>query len=414
MPGIRNSYQEGSIVRTARAKGPDQWVYRWRETQPDGTGLRRSKIVGDLMHYPTKADAKRLVENFRSELNAASPVERIGSMTVAEAWGHFQANELRDPDVDRSPTTIQSYLDYFKAHILPQWGNVPLDEVKSVAVERWLRSLRKNPKPAPFVALQGMKSVSENREYHAPLSPGTKAKIRNHFCALFSHCIRWELYGKLNPIRSVRQSAVRQRDPDILTLDEVRSILGNIEPLAIKMMVATAAASALRRSEFRGLKWEDLDLENCWFHCHRGLVGKSVTKMKTRASRKSVEMNPALAVALLGWRGSSLYPQDSDWVFASPYTNGEHPYWPESALKDHVRPAAIAAGITKRIGWHTFRHSLASLLGQQGEDVKVIQELLRHASPRLTADVYLQGHTAAKRSALDRVSEIFMLEATAS
>jgi integrase len=54
------------------------------------------------------------------------------------------------------------------------------------------------------------------------------------------------------PIRSVRQSAVRQRDPDILTLDEVRSILGNIKPLAIRMMVATAAASALRRSEFRG------------------------------------------------------------------------------------------------------------------------------------------------------------------
>ena len=99
MPGIRNSYQEGSIVRTARAKGPDQWVYRWRETQPDGTVLRRSKIIGDLMHYPTKADAKRLVENFRSELNAATPVERIGSMTVAEAWGHFQANELRDPDL---------------------------------------------------------------------------------------------------------------------------------------------------------------------------------------------------------------------------------------------------------------------------------------------------------------------------
>ena len=103
MPSIRNSYQEGSIVRTARAKGPDQWVYRWRETQPDGTVLRRSKIIGDLTHYPTKADAKRLVENFRSELNAATPVEKIDSMTVTEAWGHFQANELRDPDSDRSP-----------------------------------------------------------------------------------------------------------------------------------------------------------------------------------------------------------------------------------------------------------------------------------------------------------------------
>jgi site-specific recombinase XerD len=83
-------------------------------------------------------------------------------------------------------------------------------------------------------------------------------------------------------------------------------------------------------------------------------------------------------------------------------------------LKDHVQPAAIAAGITKTIGWHTFRHSLANLLGQQGEDLKVIQELLRHASPRITAEVYLQGHTLAKRSALDRVSGIFVVEAKAS
>jgi len=91
--------------------------------------------------------------------------------------------------------------------------------------------------------------------------------------SLFSHCIRHELYSKLNPISSVHQSAVRQRDPDILTLSEIRLILGNIKPQAIRIMVATAAASALRRSEFRGLKWEDLDLNNNWFHCRRGLVG---------------------------------------------------------------------------------------------------------------------------------------------
>src|SRR5665213_1406046 len=181
MPSTRISYQEGSIIRLPRAKGPDQWVYRWRESQPDGTAHRRSKVVGDVERYPTKAEAKRLVENFRSEVNAATPVAKIGSMTVAEAWGHFQANELRDPDVDRSPTTIQSYLDYFKGHIIPRWGTVPLDEIKSVAVEKWLRSLRKTPKPPPFVALRDIKPASEKREEPAPLAPGTKAKIRNHF-----------------------------------------------------------------------------------------------------------------------------------------------------------------------------------------------------------------------------------------
>jgi len=407
MPNNRTSYQEGHIERAHRAKGSDQWVYRWWDSRgPKGARVHRSKIIGSVTRFPTLAKAKQAVENFRSEINAAEE-KALAVMTVGEAWAHFQANELRDPDVDRSPTTIQSYLDYFKTHIIPTWGEVSLDEVKSVAVERWLRTLMKAPVPPPKVAIGEATLTTHKQTSARPLAPASKAKIRNHMCALFTHCIRHELYSKLNPIASVRQSAVRQRDPDILTIDEIRSILVYIESAAIRIMVATAAASALRRSEFRGLKWEDLDLDGCWFHCQRGLVGKSETKMKTRASRKSVEMNPALAEALLEWRGSTLYPQDQDWVFASPYTSGRSPYWPDSALKDHVRPAAIKAGITKTVGWHTFRHSLASLMGQKGEDVKVIQELLRHASSRITSDVYLQGNTGAKRLALNRVAGIF-------
>jgi integrase len=61
------------------------------------------------------------------------------------------------------------------------------------------------------------------------------------------------------------------------------------------------------------------------------------------------------------------------------------------------------------IGWHTFRHSLASLLGQAGENVKVVQELLRHASSRITQDVYQQADETAKRDALKRVSGLFVI-----
>jgi len=108
----------------------------------------------------------------------------------------------------------------------------------------------------------------------------------------------------------------------------------------------------------------------------------------------------------LVWRDHTPYNQDSDWVFASPFTNGKRPYWPESALQDHIKPAAAKAGITKRVTWHTFRHSLASFLGQQGEEVKTVQELLRHATSRITIDTYQQGSTEAKRSALNRVAGI--------
>ena len=78
----------------------------------------------------------------------------LGLMYAEEAWGHFQANELRDPAVGRSASTLAGYLDYFKNQILPQWRDVLLDDVKPVAVERWLRGL--------------------------PFTNGTKAKIRNH------------------------------------------------------------------------------------------------------------------------------------------------------------------------------------------------------------------------------------------
>jgi len=168
--------------------------------------------------------------------------------------------------------------------------------------------------------------------------------------------------------------------------------------------------AAARRSEVRGLKWCDLDFNRQWFNLRRGMVRKDETNLKTQASRKGVPMLPELAEMLTAWRKETPYPKDEDWVFASPFTNGERPYWPESAMKNHVRPAAHSAGIRdKVIGWHTFRHSVGTLLGQKGEDLKTVQELLRHANSRITADIYQQGNTAKKRNALSNMSGIFVV-----
>jgi hypothetical protein len=41
---------------------------------------------------------------------------------------------------------------------------------------------------------------------------------------------------------------------------------------------------------------------------------------------------------------------DSDWVLRIAIANGERPYWPDSALKDHIQPAARAADIPEQIG----------------------------------------------------------------
>jgi integrase len=79
----RNRHQEGSLERAHRAKGPDVWVYRWREN-----GTQRKKVVGTVQRLKTLTQAKNEVENFCAQLN--SRLEKIGRMTVEEAWGHFQ------------------------------------------------------------------------------------------------------------------------------------------------------------------------------------------------------------------------------------------------------------------------------------------------------------------------------------
>jgi site-specific recombinase XerD len=131
--------------------------------------------------------------------------------------------------------------------------------------------------------------------------------------------------------------------------------------------------------------------------------------MKTEASKKPLPLDPLIAAVLMNWRANCPYNQASDYVFASPSKRGTQPYWPNAAMEDHIKPAAKRAGITKRIGWHIFRHSVATLLNHNGADVKTLQELLRHSTSKLSLDVYTQAMTPAKRNAQSGITRVLNL-----
>ena len=76
---------------------------------------------------------------------------------------------------------------------------------------------------------------------------------------------------------------------------------------------------------------------------------------------------------------------------------------PEMVLRRHVRPALARMGVTKKIGWHSFRHGFSNLLRENGVDVKVAQELLRHANSRITLDIYQRTVTDERRAAQELV-----------
>ncbi len=139
----------------------------------------------------------------------------------------------------------------------------------------------------------------------------------------------------------------------------------------------------------------------------RSIVNQVVGPCKTEASQKPAPPDDHLSQALQDWRRQMKYSEPEDWVFASPRSQGKKPYRGQALMRYYIRPAARECGISKKFGWHTFRHTYSSLLRLVGSDIKVMQELMRHASSRVTMDTYTQAVTSAKRIAQSAVVCLF-------
>jgi hypothetical protein len=153
------------------------------------------------------------------------------------------------------------------------------------------------------------------------------------------------------------------------------------------------------QGRFHKIAAMDVDFDSLELRVIRSIWHQKIGDCKTEASAKPVPLDGYMAEDLLQWRKKSPYPMQEDWVFASPTMKGERPYWPVNLMKRYIKPVARANGIYKNIGWHTF----GLLLKANGEDVKTVQELLRHANSRITLDVYTQAVGSNKRAAQSKV-----------
>jgi integrase len=293
---------------------------------------------------------------------------------MAELVEHYRLKEMSEGS-GKSFSTRRAYDAYLRNWIVPTWGQRLLSEVRTVQVEDWLHSLA--------------------------LANGSKAKIRALMSTLFRHAMRHEWTEK-NPIRLVRQSSKRERTPDVLTAQEIRSLLAELEG-PYYVMTFLAAVSGLRASEIFALRWQDCSFATGEITLNRAIVCQHIGPLKTATSQKPIPMGAGLSALLLDWRGRCPYNQQEDFVFASMNKDGRQPLWPSSAMSKHIRPAAERAGILKHVRWHVFRHSFATLLKANGEDVKTVQESLRHADSKITLDTYTQGLMPVKRAAQAKV-----------
>jgi integrase len=345
--------------------------------------VRRTAVIGTVEQYPTRASAELAVNGLRMCANQhlnRQPEQRI---SVAYLVDHYVETELSSGSAWHALATRVVYREFLTRWIRPQWAGLDIRDVRTVAVERWLQSLC---------------CVKGDR-----LADATKAKIRNLMSVLFNHAIRYEwLEQGKNPITLVRQSSKRKRIPEVLEPHEIRNLLAELKS-CFRVMVLVDATTGLRRSELFALKWSDIDFSNLQLNVQRSIYLQVTGDCKTKASCKPVPLDINVAADLWWWRETSKYRAPDDWVFASTRTKGKYPFHPDGLLQKIIRPAATRAGVNKRIGWHTFRHSFSTLLIANGENIKVVQELMRHASSRCTLEVYSQAKLIAKREAQQHV-----------
>ena len=299
--------------------------------------------------------------------------------TVTDLINHYEKFELSEGGTKRN-STCSGYKTLLGLHVQSKWGNTRIDRIRTVEVEQWLRALK--------------------------YAPATRSKIRNVMSAFFAHGKRYD-FIQTNPIQGVRCSAIRLREPDVLTPDEFSRLVKEL-PRRERVMVLLAGTTGLRRSELIALTWQDVDFKTLQIQVRRGCVHGKIAETKTRASAKPVPLHPSVAVELEEWREVTLYPESTDFLFPSIRNNGEVPVWPDTLLRKGIRPAVKRAGIKKLVGWHTFRHSLGTNLRFLGVDIKTAQELLRHANSRITLDLYSQAVSSQKREASARVAEMLL------
>ena len=158
---MRVRYQRGYLRLGHRKTGPDCWEFLWWDIELTGQRVRRKAVIGTVQQYPNIEEAWQASNGLRVSINEARNRQQEQLVTVSDLVDHYTRTELSDDPSDggKSYATRTVYKNFLVRWVRPAWGSLNIRAVRTMAVEQWLRQLR--------------------RADGGPLAPSTKAKIRN-------------------------------------------------------------------------------------------------------------------------------------------------------------------------------------------------------------------------------------------
>jgi len=231
----------------------------------------------------------------------------------------------------------------------------------------------------------------------------TLRKILVTLGQILSYAVRHQ-YIDHNPLkdaerpRSQESETQKEATITVLTPEQINVFLDKVESEKYRMLFKLAIFSGARQGELLGLKWSDIDWINSQIHIQRTFNNGRFFTTKTRSSNRKIDLGPTVIGKLKEWR---LACPANELTLIFPNEAGA-PIDHNNLLKRHYERALKKANLPK-IRFHDLRHTYASLLIEQGENIKYIQSQLGHSSPTVTLNVYAHLMKPANQEAARRL-----------
>lgn len=310
-------------------------------------------------------NAERLERLRQEELVAGKKRAAITVNVLADKFFAYQSGRV-------AQLTMESQRNHIDRHVRPIIGKRRVDEIDKDALDtlstRWL----------------------EDAE---PTTVNTRMGTLLRMLALAAEWGHIPNVPKYTPVK------VPDETPRFLTEDEAQRLLDAAAKPRIDAMGRTRAGqtnwwsmilvalrTGLRVGELRGLQWGDVNLAAAMLQVRRTDPGRPDFEANAPKGKRerTVPLSPDALIAL-----RDLKPENAkarDWVWpALAYKDDAAPKnrsRSQSGCKNAINAAVLAAGIDNpdEVGWHTLRHTFASWLAIRGVSLRIIQDLLGHAS----------------------------------
>ena len=372
---------EGSI----RKRKDGRWEGRYTAGHDPATGKQIFKSVLGK----TQAEVK---EKLKKALVEAGQIDftKSGKYTVGTWMDEWFENVAK---IKVRPSSHQTYRGYIDNHIKPNIGNIPLEKLTTMDLQKFYRTL----------LTKGRVDRIEAEKQPSGLSAKTVRNINQVISSALDLAVAQKIIPS-NPTDACELPKVEHREMQTIPEEQLQAFLAEARATGVYEMYYIELATGLRRGELLGLKWQDIDWKNGIIKVRRQIArvdGQIVeAPLKTKNSYRTVTISPQ-AIEVLKQQKAKTHDQ---YVFPSP--NGG-PISPDS-VNNMLKRVLARAGIPK-VRFHDLRHTFATIALQNGVDIKTVSGMLGHFSAGFTLDTYAHVTTAAQKEAAQTMGNVLSM-----